>query len=110
MDDNFVWCALIIAMAYIFRDTLPTYRELTESSSRRLDAINDAVDENEQVMLGMGEELKALQSDVAGHLTRLDDAKEAFEKLEDLVGLHDRRLDGHFTRLDDIEEALGDKL
>ena len=110
MDDNFVWCALIIAMAYIFRDTLPTYRELTESSSRRLDAINDAVDENEQVMLGMGEELKDLQSDVAGHLTRLDDAKEAFEKLEDLVGLHDRRLDGHFTRLDDIEEALGDKL
>ena len=73
MDENFVWCALIIAMAYIFRDTLPTYRELTESSSRRLDAINDAVDENEQVMLGMGEELKDLQSDVAGHLTRIDD-------------------------------------
>ena len=45
MDDNFVWCALIIAMAYIFRDTLPTYSELTESSSRRLDAINDAVDD-----------------------------------------------------------------
>ena len=73
MDDNFVWCALIIAMAYIFRDTLPTYRELTESGSRRLEAINNAVDDNEQVMLGMGEELEKLQSDVAGHLTRLDD-------------------------------------
>ena len=109
MDDNFVWCALIIAMAYIFRDTLPTYSELTESSSRRLDAINDAVDDNEQTMLAMGRKLEDLQSDVAGHLTRLDDAKEAFEKLEDLVGLHDRRLDGHFVRLDDIEEAIGEK-
>ena len=73
MDDNFVWCALIIAMAYIFRDTLPTYRELTEGSSRRLDAINDAVDDNEQTMLAMGRKLEDLQSDVAGHLTRIDD-------------------------------------
>ena len=77
MDDNFVWCALIIAMAYIFRDTLPTYRELTESSSRRLDAINDAVDDNEQTMLAMGRKLEELQSDVAGHLTRLDDLETA---------------------------------
>ena len=73
MDDNFVWCALIIAMAYIFRDTLPTYSELTESSSRRLDAINDAVDDNEQTMLAMGKRLEDLQSDIAGHLTRIDD-------------------------------------
>ena len=73
MDDNFVWCALIIAMAYIFRDTLPTYRELTESSSRRLDAINDAVDDNEQTMLAMGKKIGEMQSDLAGHLTRIDD-------------------------------------
>jgi hypothetical protein len=77
MDDNFVWCALIIAMAYIFRDTLPTYRELTENSSRRLDAINDAVDDNEQTMLAMGRRLEELQSDIAGHLTRLDDFETA---------------------------------
>ena len=80
MDDNFVWCALIIAMAYIFRDTLPTYRELTESGSRRLDAINDAVDDNEQTMLAIGNanekmqrRLEVLESDVGGHFTRLDD-------------------------------------
>ena len=73
MDDNFVWCALIIALAYIFRDTLPTYRELTESGSRRLDAINDAVDDNEQTMLAMGKRLEEVRSDVAGHLTRIDD-------------------------------------
>ena len=73
MDNNFVWCALIAALAYIFRDTLPTYRELTESSSRRLDAINDAVDDNEQTMLAMGKKLENLQSDFAGCLTRMDD-------------------------------------
>lgn len=73
MDENFVWCVLIAALAYIFRDTLPTYRELTESSSRRLDAINDAVDDNERTMLAMGKKLEDLQSDVAGHLTRIDD-------------------------------------
>jgi hypothetical protein len=114
MDDNFVWCALIIAMAYVFGKTFPKYmvrlgrRERSRLESG-LESINVAVDDNEQVMLGMGGELEKLQSDVAGHLTRLDDAKKAFEKLEDLVGLHDRRLDGHFTRLDDIEEALGEK-
>ena len=61
MDDNFVWCALIIAMAYIFRDTLPTYRELTESSSRRLDAINDAVDDMEQEMAGILQRIKGIE-------------------------------------------------
>ena len=108
MDDNFVWCALIIAMAYIFRDTLPTYRELTESSSRRLDAINDAVDDNEQTMLAMGKKLKDLQSDVAGHLTRLDDANEAFEKMKELVDLHERRLDLHLERIDISHDAAAD--
>ena len=79
MDENFVWCVLIAALAYILRDTLPTYRELTEGSSRRLDAINDAVDDNEQTMLAMGRKLEDLQSDVAGHLTRLDDLNETVE-------------------------------
>lgn len=84
MDENFVWCALIFALAYILRDTLPTYRELTESSSRRLDAINNAVDDNEQTMLAMGEKLEDLQSDIAGYLTRLDD-------LEERVGVVERK-------------------
>ena len=73
MDDTLIWCALIGAVAYAIKPMLPTYYELTKVSQHRLDAINDAVDDNEQVMLGMGEELEKLQSDVAGHLTRLDD-------------------------------------
>jgi hypothetical protein len=74
MDDNFVWCALIIAMAYIFRDTVPSYRDLTDRYDRsRLDSINDAVDDNEQTMLAMGRKLGEMESDVAGLLTRLDD-------------------------------------
>ena len=108
MDDNFVWCALIIAMAYIFRDTLPSYSELTEGGSRRLNAINDAVDDNEQTMLAMGKRLEELQSDIAGHLTRLDDMKEAFEKMKELVDLHERRLDLHLERIDLCHDAAAD--
>ena len=82
MDENFVWCALIAAMAYIFRDTVPSYSELTEGSSRRLNAINDAVDDNEQTMLAMGKRLEELQSDIAGHLTRIDDLAGRIAALE----------------------------
>jgi len=74
MDDNFVWCALIIAMAYIFRDTIPSYRDLTDRHDHsRLDNINDAMDDNEQTMLAIGKKLGEVESDVAGLLTRLDD-------------------------------------
>ena len=65
MDDNFVWCALIFALAYIGRNMLPSYYELTNVRRHRLDnmqddllvleervdAINNAVDDNEQTML-----------------------------------------------------------
>ena len=47
--------------------------ERVEILIKRVDAINDAVDDNEQTMLGMGKKLEDLQSDVAGHLTRIDD-------------------------------------
>jgi hypothetical protein len=76
MDDNFVWCALIFALAYVGRNMLPSYYELTKAKHSRIDAINDAVDDNEQTMLAMGKRLEELQSDVAGHLTRLDDLDE----------------------------------
>ena len=73
MDETLIWCALIGAVAYVTRAAFPSYYELTKVRQDRLEAINNAVDDNEQVMLGMGEELEKLQSDVAGHLTRLDD-------------------------------------
>ena len=73
MDENFVWCVLIGALAYAIKPMLPTYYELTKVSQHRLDIINDAVDDNEQTMLAMGKRLEDLQSDVAGHLTRIDD-------------------------------------
>ena len=73
MDDTLIWCALIGAVAYAIKPMLPTYYELTKVSQHRLDIINDAVDDNEQTMLAMGKKLEDLQSDIAGHLTRLDD-------------------------------------
>ena len=87
MDDNFVWCALIFALAYISRNMLPSYYELTSfrrhsldnmhdeimALEDRADAISDAVDDSDKTMLAMGKKLGEVQSDVAGHLTRIDD-------------------------------------
>jgi hypothetical protein len=87
MDDNFVWCALIFALAYIGRNMLPSYYELTSfrrhsldnmhdeimALEDRADAISDAVDDSDKTMLAMGKKLGEVQSDVAGHLTRIDD-------------------------------------
>ena len=88
MDDNFVWCALIFATAYILRDTLPSYSELSNMyDRRRVDAINHAVDDNEQTMLAMGKRLEEVQSDVAGHLTRLDDIEAALSYVAIAAGL-----------------------
>lgn len=108
MDDNFVWCALIFALAYVGRNMLPSYYELTKAKHSRIDAINDAVDDNEQTMLAMGRRLEELQSDIAGHLTRLDDMKELFEKMKELVDLHERRLDLHLERIDLSHDAAAD--
>lgn len=83
MDNNFVWCALIFAMAYILRDTVPSYRDLTDRYDRsQLDSINDAVDDNEQTMLAMGAKIEEMQSDLAGDLTRLDDLEGRVSVLE----------------------------
>lgn len=77
MDETLIWCALIGAVAYVTREAFPSYYELTKNKWGRIDAINDAVDDNEQTMLAMGKRLEELQSDVAGLLTRLDDMDEA---------------------------------
>ena len=122
MDDNFVWCALIFALAYVGRNMLPSYYELTNFRRHSLDnmrddisrleesvnAINNAVDDNEQELMGAIKQLEELQSDVAGHLTRLDDMKEAFEKMKELVDLHERRLDLHLERIDLSHDAAAD--
>jgi hypothetical protein len=66
---------------------LPSYYEITSVRRHSLDnmrddisrleesvnAINNAVDDNEQELMGAIKQLEELQSDVAGHLTRLDD-------------------------------------
>ena len=101
MDDNFVWCALIFAMAYVGRNMLPSYYEMTNLRRHSLDnmrddisgleenvdAINNAVDGNEQTMLAMGRKLEELQSDVADHLTRLDDLEVALGHVAIAAGL-----------------------
>lgn len=73
MDETLIWCALIGAVAYVTERAFPSYYELTKAKWGRIDAINDAVDDNEQTMLAMGKKLEGVQSDVAGLLTRLDD-------------------------------------
>lgn len=87
MDDNFVWCALIFALAYVGRNMLPSYYEITSFRRHSLDnmrddisrleesvdAINNAVDDNEQELMGAIRQIEEMQSDLAGHLTRIDD-------------------------------------
>jgi hypothetical protein len=87
MDDNVVWCALILALAYISRHMLPSYYEITSVRRHSLDnmrddilfledkvgSINNAVDDNEQDLMGALKKIEDMQSDIAGHLTRLDD-------------------------------------
>lgn len=73
MDETLIWCALIGAVAYVTRGAFPSYYELTKAKHGRIDAINDQVDDNEQTMLAMGKKIEDMQSDIAGHLTRLDD-------------------------------------
>jgi len=94
MDDNVVWCALILAMAYVSRHMLPSYYEITsvrrhsldnmrddilaleesvEILIKRVDAINNQVDDNEQELMGALKQIEDMQSDIAGHLTRIDD-------------------------------------
>lgn len=122
MDDNFVWCALIFAMAYIFRDTVPSYSELSNMyDRRRVDAINRAVNDNEQTMLAIGSanekmqrRLEVLESDVGGHFTRLDDVEERvigygewIEAIENKkIGEVQLGLAGHLTRMDDLEARI----
>lgn len=99
MDETLIWCALIGAVAYVTRAAFPSYYELTKVRQDRLEAINNAVDDNEQVMLGMGEELEKLQSDVAGHLTRIDD-------LEAQMKGHAEELDEAILAGADVEDDL----
>ena len=87
MDDNMVWCALIFALAYVGRNMLPSYYEITNVRRHNLDkmrndilrletsvdAINNAVDDNEQELMGALKKIEDMQSDIAGHLTRIDD-------------------------------------
>jgi len=87
MDDKMVWCALIFALAYISRNMFPSYYELTNIRRHSLDnmrddilrletsvdAINNAVDDNEQELMGALKKIEDMQSDIAGHLTRIDD-------------------------------------
>jgi len=94
MDDNMVWCALIFALAYVGRNMLPSYYEITSVRRHsldnmrddilsleesvgilidRVDAINNAVDDNEQELMGAIKKIEDMQSDIAGHLTRIDD-------------------------------------
>ena len=87
MDDNIVWCALILALAYVSRNMFPSYYEITSvrrhsldnmrddilDLEKRIDAINNAVDDNEQDLMGALKQIEDMQSDIAGHLTRLDD-------------------------------------
>jgi hypothetical protein len=92
MDDNFVWCALIFALAYVGRNMLPSYYEITsfrrhsldnmrddilaleesvEILIERVDAINDAVDKNEQELMGAIKRVEDLDETVTHNCLRL---------------------------------------
>lgn len=87
MDETLIWCALIGAVAYVTKGAFPSYYELTNvrrhsldnmrddiiDLEKRVDAINNAVDDNEQELMGAIKKIEDMQSDIAGHLTRLDD-------------------------------------
>lgn len=94
MDENMVWCALILALAYVSRNMFPSYYEITsvrrhsldnmrddilsleesvETLIKRVDAINNQVDDDEQDLMGALKKIEDMQSDIAGHLTRIDD-------------------------------------
>jgi predicted nucleic acid-binding Zn-ribbon protein len=81
-------------MAYVSRHMLPSYYEITsvrrhsldnmrddilaleesvEILIKRVDAINNQVDDNEQELMGALKQIEDMQSDIAGHLTRIDD-------------------------------------
>ncbi len=94
MDETLIWCALIGAVAYVTKGAFPSYYELTsfrrhsldnmhdeimaledsvETLIKRVDAINNQVDDDEQDLMGALKKIEDMQSDIAGHLTRLDD-------------------------------------
>jgi hypothetical protein len=73
MDDNVVWCALILALAYISRHMLPSYYEITSVRRHSLDNMRDDIIDLEERADAISESLEGVQSDVAGHLTRIDD-------------------------------------
>jgi predicted nucleic acid-binding Zn-ribbon protein len=80
MDENMVWCALIFALAYVGRNMLPSYYELTNVRRHRLDnmqddllalgervdAINNAVDDNEQDLMDALNRIEVLERKTAG--------------------------------------------
>ena len=85
MDDNFVWCALIFALAYVARNMLPSYYEITSFRRHSLDnmrddisrleqsvdAINNAVDDNEQELMGALKKIEDLDETVTHNCLRL---------------------------------------
>ena len=85
MDENFVWCALIFALAYVGRNMLPSYYELTNFRRHGLDnmiddisrleesvdAINNAVDDNEQELMGAIKRVEDLDETVTRNCLRL---------------------------------------
>jgi hypothetical protein len=73
MDDNVVWCALILAVAYVSRHMLPSYYEITSVRRHSLDNMRDDILALEEGADAISEKLEGVQSDVAGHLTRIDD-------------------------------------
>ena len=55
------------------QDDIYGLEESVEILIKRVDAINDAVDANEKDLMGALKKIEEMQSDIAGHLTRLDD-------------------------------------
>jgi len=87
MDDNVVWCALILAVAYVSRNMLPSYYEITSvrrhsldnmrddiiALEDRADAISDAVDDNKQDLMDALNRIEALEQKAAGLAEKADD-------------------------------------
>jgi len=93
MNETLVWCALIFALAYVAKGMLPTYYDMNSARRHsldnmrddiygleesveilitRVDAINDAVDANEQELMGAIKRFKDLDETVPGNEARHD--------------------------------------
>jgi chromosome segregation ATPase len=85
------------------RDDIYGLEESVETLIKRVDAINNQVDDDEQDLMGALKKIEDMQSDIAGHLTRLDDMRGEINEL-DVRGAVDELEAAHVRWTADADE------